>query len=198
MGWAAAIASILGTSGITALITGITVPRSEARRLRAEIAANKVAANDLGPGSEAALVRAMYSDAFRLASITLVRFERWASVLSGLVAIAVVVIAGVALVIIGSPSGRSIEVQVTRSFKVDPLASTLVAVGTLIAGIAIGIAVAFLRNSALASARTSYVRKQLADLYGTGITPAEQKFWWWLRIWRAAHAGATLLFFTED
>ncbi len=197
MEWLAAIASILGTSGVTAIIAAITAPRSEAKRLRAEIAANSVAAGELLSGSKQVITRAMNADGFRLASLTLVRFERWLSVTAGLFAIFVVAAAGVTLIFVGSPPGYSIERQLTSSFVTDPVGSTFVTVGVLLAGIALGWAVGFVRSSMLRSARTAFVREQLRALDGLADW-ADPQFGRVIAFWKAVHSRGTEILFTRD
>lgn len=193
MEWWAALASILGTSGVTAIIAAITAPRSEARRLRADIAANSLAGEKLLSGSNQAITRAMNADGFRLASLTLVRFERWLSVASGLVAILIVAVAGVILAYNAGPLSK----QVTTSFAKHPVSSALVTVGVLLSGIAIGWAVGFVRSSMLRSARTAFVREELRALDGS-TDPSELTFGPMIAFWKRFHSRGTEILFTRD
>lgn len=197
MEWVTAIVSVLGTSGVTAIIASLTAPRSEAKRLRLDIAANSVAAKQLLSGSDVAIVRAANADGFRLAALTLVRFETWLSVLSGLVAIIAVASAGAVLIVAGSPGGDSLQEQVTVSFAIDPLGSSLVVAGVLLAGVALGSAIWFIRSQMLRSARTAYVREQLA-LLNDSHTLARAELSRFVKFWHRFHSRATDIFFTRD
>jgi hypothetical protein len=177
MEWLPAIASILGTASFSAIVTGILTPRSEARRLRHEIAENKSILENVPPEAQPELLRAMKAHGYRLAALVLVRFRPWVTVAAGAFGLIFLLAAGAVLVMFGSGS-RLVSRSLEESFASDPFGSLLLVSGVFLAAVAVGAGIAFLRFMLLRTARLAYARNLL-----TGpVTPMSKKAAKWKQL----------------
>lgn len=188
MDWSA-IASILGTASFSAIVTGILTPRSEARRLRREIAANKAALDDVPLEAQPELRRAINAHGYRLAALVLVRFRPWVTLTAGGVALIFLLSAGTVLVMFGS-GNRTVTRSLEGAIAADPFGSFLLMAGVFLAAVAVGAGVAFLRFMLLRTARLAYARNLLSG----PVLPSSKNAASWQRL----KDKATKALFTFD
>lgn len=163
MDWLPIIVSMLGTTSVSAVVTALLVPRTEARRLHKEVADLKSTLEDAGPGSSLELKQALEATGFRLASLSLVRFRTGITILAGAFGLTLLAFTGALIATIGSRE-KDFENIVSSSFTYYPVGSWAILIGLLLAAIAVGSGVGFFRVMLLKTARTKYVRGHLRSL----------------------------------
>lgn len=165
MEWFPIIVSLLGTTSVSAVITALLVPRTEARRLHNEISELKKSLIDAPPGSKKELLRALDGTGYRLSALSFVRFRPTVTVVAGSCGLALVAATG-AFAAIASASGITYGLQhnVAELLQVDPIGYWALVAGVVLAAVAVGIAIAFFRFMLLRTARAKYVRAHLMSL----------------------------------
>ena len=195
MDLATALIPLLSTSSVTAVVLAIIQPRTEARRRRREIAANSATAAVLKKGQPRdQLEREISVQGFHLVALTLVRFERWLTVLVGIVAIVAVAAAGLAIALVAAPAAHEFQREIAIRFESDPMGAWLTVIGGAVVSVALGWLVVFIPSQAIKSARTLYVRDQIAAIYGAD-TVKRSRF---TRLMQRIHRVVTDALFTRD
>ncbi|WP_353710738.1 hypothetical protein [Arthrobacter sp. K5] len=170
LSWLPLIASILGTTSVSAVVTALLVPRTEARKLHKEIEDLKSTLQGAAPESTVELQQALEATGFRLASLSLVRYKTIVGLIAGGIGVLILAIAGGAMATVAG-AATGVQDHISASFRMDPFGSWAIAAGVLLWAIAVGIGFGFFRAMLLKSARTKYVKVHL-DRIRSGQAPA--------------------------